>query len=253
MVLMYCALVGMLGVHPQSHIYNHMQKEGWPIISQRIFHWKISASRPSLLIETRKLYLGLQDFYHKLSTAWSVSHQLDPHHHRSRQEKKARGAQFSLGFLPSHIRTKDDRQRALSKNIRARCSHIIERLTRLGSGDLQKMLPKLPYVRAATILCYSGNCSRCVSDSLVCTGISEGCWWVKSAFLPTHAITYLKMDDKDKNIMAVILEMRLSEAAVISVSSNTSTQKVEAFNRATFTTLNKETNYKRNFGGRLAT
>ena len=75
------------------------------------------------------------------------------------------------------------------------------------------------------------------------TGISEGCWWVKSAFLPTHAITYLKMDDNDKNILTVILEMRLSEAAGLSVSSNTSTQKVEAFNWAAVSTMNKETNY----------
>ena len=60
------------------------------------------------------------------------------------------------------------------------------------------------------------------------------------------------MDDNDKNIMAVILEMRLSEAAVLSVSSNTSTQKIEAFNRAAVSTMNKETNYSRNFGGRLA-
>ena len=114
------------------------------------------------------------------------------------------------------------------------------------------MLPKLPCVTAATILCYSGNCSRCPSDSLVCTGISEGCWWVKSAFLPTHATTYLKMDANDKNIMAVILEMRLSEVAVLSVSSNTSTQKIEAFNWAAVSTMNKETNYSRKFGGRLA-
>ena len=82
-----------------------------------------------------KLYLGLQDFYHKLSEAWSVSHQLDPYHLGSRQEKKARGAQFSPGFLPPHIRTKDNRQRAItavSKDVRARCSLIIEELTRLG-------------------------------------------------------------------------------------------------------------------------
>ena len=58
-----------------------------------------------------KLYLGLQDFYQKLNDAWSVSHQQDPYHLGSRQEKKARGAQFSPGFLPSHTRTKDDRQR----------------------------------------------------------------------------------------------------------------------------------------------
>ena len=191
-----------------------------------------------------KLYLGLQDFYHKLSEAWSVSHQLDPYHLGSRREKAARGAKFSPGFLPPHIRTKDARQRAItavSKDVRARCSLIIEELTRLWDGDLKKMLPKLPSVKAATILCYSGNCSNCPSESLVCSGVSEGCWWIKSAYLPTHGITYLKIDDNDKYIMEVIIEMRLSEEAVLSVSSNTSTQKVEAFNRAALSTLNKQT------------
>ena len=37
-----------------------------------------------------KLNLGLQDFYPKLNDAWSVSHQQDPSHLGSRQEKKAR-------------------------------------------------------------------------------------------------------------------------------------------------------------------
>ena len=91
-----------------------------------------------------KIYLGLQDFYDQLSAAWTICHQLDPYHLGSRQEKKARGAQFSPGFLPAHIRRKDDRQRAvtaLSKDIRARSNRIIEELTRLGEGDLKKMLP----------------------------------------------------------------------------------------------------------------
>ena len=39
---------------------------------------------------------------------------------------------------------------------------------------------------------------------------------------------------------------------VLSVKSNTSTQKVEAFNRAAVSTVSKETNFSRNFGGRLA-
>ena len=52
--------------------------------------------------------------------------------------------------------------------------------------------------------------------------------------------------------MEVILQMRLSEMAVASVSSNTSTQKAEAFSRAVVSTLNIETNFLRNFGGRLA-
>ena len=49
----YYALVGMLGLHPQSHIYNHIQKEGYG----RIFHWKISGSGPSLLMETQSFTL----------------------------------------------------------------------------------------------------------------------------------------------------------------------------------------------------
>lgn len=202
-----------------------------------------------------KIYLGLQDFYEKLRQAWHVSHQQDPYHLGSRQEKKARTAQFSAEFLPDHLQSKEARQRALaavSKDIRARSSAIIEELTRLGNGDVVKMLPKLPSVRAATILCYSGNCSVCPGESLVCSGVSEGCWWVKSAYLPTHGISRLKMNKNDISIMEVILQMRLSEMAVASVSSNTSTQKAEAFNRAVVSTLNKETNFSRNFGGRLA-
>ena len=184
-----------------------------------------------------------------------MNQQLDPCHLGSRQEKKARSAQFSTEFLPPNIRSKDDKQRAitaLSKDIRARSNLIIEELTRLGDGDLTKMLPKLPSVRAATILCYSGDCSNCPNESLVCSGVSEGCWWVKSAYIPTHGITHLKMDDNDKSIMEVILQMRLSEMAVLSVKSNTSTQKVEAFNKAAVSTMSKETNFSRSFGGRLA-
>lgn len=202
-----------------------------------------------------KIYLGLQDFYEKLSQAWHISHQQDPYHLGSRQEKKARTSQFSAEFLPEHLQTKEVRQRALaavSKDIRARSSAIIDELTRVGHGDLVKMLPRLPSVRRATILCYSGNCSVCPEESLVCSGVSEGCWWVKSAYLPTHGISRLKMDENDISIMEIILEMRLSEMAVASVSSNTSTQKAEAFNRAVVSTLNKETNFSRNFGGRLA-
>ena len=141
---------------------------------------------------------------------------------------------------------------AVSKDVRVRSSLIIEELTKRGDGDLKKMLPKLPSVRAATILYYSGNCSHCPAESLVCSGISEGCWWVKSAYLPTHCISNLKMDDNDKYIIEVILQMRLSEEAGLSVSSCTSTQRLEAFNRAAVSTLSKVTNVSRNFSGRLA-
>ena len=52
--------------------------------------------------------------------------------------------------------------------------------------------------------------------------------------------------------MDVIHERRLSEEAVLSVSSCTTTQKVEPFNRAAVSTLSKEKNFTRNFSRRLA-
>jgi hypothetical protein len=60
------------------------------------------------------------------------------------------------------------------------------------------------------------------------------------------------MTSNDKELLSAILEIRLSERAVMSVSSNTSTQKCEAFNRGVLSSLPKEVNYSRNFAGRLA-
>ena len=130
---------------------------------------------------------------------------------------------------------------------------IIQRLREKGNGDITKEIKCLPDVCAATIECYAGNCSFCPHGSLVCNGIGGvGNWWYHSEFLPTHNIHSLKMTVNDKDLLRNILEVRLSEQAVYSVSSNTSTQKCEAFNRGALASLPKEVNFSKNFGGRLA-
>ena len=60
------------------------------------------------------------------------------------------------------------------------------------------------------------------------------------------------MTENDKQLLRNLLEIRLSEEAVYSVQSNTSTQKCEAFNRGTLSCLPKEVNFAKNFAGRLA-
>lgn len=60
------------------------------------------------------------------------------------------------------------------------------------------------------------------------------------------------MTRNDRELLSTILEIRLSEYAVVSVSSNTSTQKCEGFNRAVLSTMPKEINLSRNFHGSLA-
>ena len=52
--------------------------------------------------------------------------------------------------------------------------------------------------------------------------------------------------------MMNILEIQLSEQAIVNVVENTSTQSCEAFNRATRVNIAKHVNLSRYFAGRLA-
>ena len=69
---------------------------------------------------------------------------------------------------------------------------------------------------------------------------------------PARITKPLAMTEDDRALLEVILQMRLSDAAVYSVSSGTSTQKNEAFNRAASATMSKSVSYSRTFKGRLA-
>ena len=191
----------------------------------------------------------MQDFYDKLSTSWELTRQADPYHLAATQERKTRNADFSKGMFPFPTeKEKHTAQAALARDIKQRCNAVVEEMARRGKGDITKMITHLPSTRNATVECYAGNCSNC----LVCSREGAGCWWYKSNILGPAKITLLRMDENDKSVLQVILHMRLSKAAVYSVSSLTSTQKCEAFNRATAATLSKSISYSRTFTGRLS-
>jgi len=203
-----------------------------------------------------KAHLGMQDFYNQLGNAWNVERQADPNHLGNVQMRRARSATWSSGMFPGKT-TRAAKQRAsavLAKDIRNRCMTVVDKLLRdLGNNDLTAVVDQLPRVKAATLQCYKGNCSFCPHDSLVCSGGLNGeDWFYKSAFLPTHDIHRLQMTDSDGDLMSTILEVCLSEKALLSLRSKTSTQKCEAFNRATLSTMPKELNRSRNFAGTLA-
>ena len=141
---------------------------------------------------------------------------------------------------------------ALARDVKARCSAIIKKLTEMADGDVTTQLDRLPEVCSATVECYAGNCSYCPHRSIVCSGVGTGEWWYKSSFLNTHGITHLKMTENDKAVMLTVLEIRLSEQAVIMVADRTSTQKCESFNSAMLSTAPKHIKMSRNFTGKLA-
>ena len=138
------------------------------------------------------------------------------------------------------------------ERVKQRCNAVVEEMARRGKGDVTKMISHLPSIRNATVECYAGNCSNCPIHSLVCSREGDCCWWYKSNVLGPANITLLRMDENDKSVLQVILQMRLSEAAVYILSSPTSTQKCEAFHRAAATTLSKSISYSRTFTGRLS-
>ena len=218
-------------------------------------------SREDILVRTlttdgdAQAALGMQDFYEKLDSTWNVVRRADPTHLGSSQIKKARAANWSKNMFPKR-RTQKSRQEAvaaLAKDIRSRCTGVIEKLREMGNGNITSQIHMLPEVRRATVECYAGNCSFCPHDSLVCEGQGGlGDWWYHSPFLPTHDIQYLNMTENDRLLMETILEIRLSEQAVISVSDGTSTQKCEAFNRGVLSTIPKHVNMSKNFAGALA-
>ena len=74
------------------------------------------------------------------------------------------------------------------------------------------MLLKLPSSRPTAIFYYLFNCSCCPLISLVGIVVSE------LSLHPTHAFASLKMNNNNKNILAAILKLRLSEEAVLKIN-----------------------------------
>ena len=162
-------------------------------------------------------YLGMQDFYDKLSTSWELTRQADPYHLAATQERKIRNADFRKGiFLFPTKKERQTAQAALARDIKQRCNAVVDEMTGRGKGDITKMITHLPSIGNATVECYAGNCSNCPIDSLVCFGEGASCWWNKSNVLGPAKITLMRRDENDKTVLQAILQMRLSETAVYS-------------------------------------
>ena len=103
----------------------------------------------------------MQYFYDRLGEAWSVTRQADPNHLGRTRIRQMRKAVSSKDMFP-HCTTSQARKQAttaFAKDLKSRCSNVIEKLWQHGHGDITKCINRLPDVCTATIECYSGNCS----------------------------------------------------------------------------------------------
>ena len=196
---------------------------------------------------------GFQDAMRIFHPDWQVTRLADPTHVSRAQFRQCRSAHFSPEMFPCKTRRRlDDMRKVFAQDVKARCSLVYKKLMDTYTGDINIICSKLPLVVESTILCYSGDCSKCRRNSVVCEGGDRHNWWNQSYILAPNKLTSLHLNENDKHLLKVILEMRLSQSAIEEMKLNTSTQKCEGLNRAVSEVLPKHTNYSRNAEGILS-
>ena len=108
---------------------------------------------------------GVRDKLQGLDQSWQLERHLDPTHMGQVQFRRCNNANFSTEMFPGCV-TKErlsTLRRVLSQDIKARCSLILKELMKTHSGDMAFLEKKLPEVLEATLLCYCGDCSKCLS------------------------------------------------------------------------------------------
>jgi len=235
----------LAAVAPHSE-YEMAKKIGTQFLKQQMFVRHVTTDGDA------KAAAGFQDAYKVLHPMWKVERLSDPTHLGRSQFRKCMSATFSKDMFPG-VKTRDvfkGKQKILSQDVKARCSLVFKKLMEETVGDMRLVKSQLPLVLESTLLCYSGDCSKCRRHAKVCGGGHTTSWWTKSAFLGPHKITGLNMTSQDESILLEILKMKLSYSAAEQLKLNTDTQKCEAVNRSLSVSLPKNVNYSRNFEAR---
>ena len=188
-----------------------------------------------------------------LDPLWNVQRLADPTHLGQSQFRKCYKANFSADmFCVSTREKKREVQKVFSQDMKARCSLILKDLMTLHTGDVNSIKKNLPKVLESTLLCYSGDCSKCSRYSVVCSGGVTNNWWHRSMFLGIHRITEFNMNENDKMLVVELLKIKLSLSAVEQMKLYTDTQKCEASNRSLSVSLPKNVNFSRTMPGRAS-
>ena len=187
---------------------------------------------------------GIDHALKVLHPIWNVQRLADPTHLGQSQFRQCSRANFSREMFPGRTREKQkEAQKVFSQDVKARCSLILKELMKKHAGDMTALRRCLPKVLESTLLCYSGDCSKCAQNSVICHGGVSNNWWNHSMFLASNKIRHLNMDASDKDLLLEILKMKLSTASVEQMKLYTDTQKCEAVNRSLSVSLPKNVNF----------
>ena len=99
------------------------------------------------------------------------------------------------------------------------------------TGNMTKIAARMPKVIEATLNCYSGDCSKCRHNAIVCGGGQKTGWWTKSLHLSPNQLTHLNIRYSDIENLRALLNIRLGIDALEKTKLNLNTNKNEAANR----------------------
>lgn len=152
----------------------------------------------------------------------------DPVHLGQSQFRTGMKAQFSdTMFSGTTVEERRQAKIVFCADVALRAGQIFRNLHNKHSGCLEKIGQALPALVDTVVARYSGCCSeRCREYETLCDGPGPRSWWSKSDKLSSYGLRAeeLLMNSKDKLILRVILEMKLSKECIKTIRLNTNTQ-----------------------------
>ena len=149
-------------------------------------------------------------------------------------------------FPGSNAELRKDQQKIFSLDVKGRCQKIYTELHAMHTGNMTKIAARMPKVIEATLNSYSGDCSKCRRNAIVCGGGRKTGWWTKSLYLIPNHLTHLNITHSDREKLRALLNIRLGVDALEKIKLNLNTNKNEAANRGLSASLPKNVKFSRN-------
>ncbi len=147
----------------------------------------------------------------------------------------------------------DERMRckqALAHDVEVRCAITLRALFDHYDDNIKHIEANVGKVVDYMMACYSGNHVKCHTAPLAqlagCCGTEGRTWFQTSEHLRGQKMTSLNLSAKDDDFIRSVIALKLSPIGIHDVAQLTSTQKVEAVNRAINVSDPKNNHWSRN-------
>lgn len=206
---------------------------------------------------------GIQETYNEKGISQTVTNYKDPIHLAGSQRRRILKHKFNadtFGHVTPGGKWKSEELRkckqALAHDVEVRCAHSVSLIFDYYKNDTAKIKTSVNKIVDYMMLCYRGHHSKCKTATLAkltgCRGTDGHTWYDLSDHLSGQRIACLNLTEEDEMFLRSVIGLKLSCEGVDDIAQLTSTQKVEAVNRAINMSDPKNNHWARNAVGRNA-